>query len=226
MLVPNNITVGDLAEIELLRKDVSEKDVEESFESLNFTYFSDFENPKSLIKFIKKVEKLIRGSYEYRKFVEAYKNVFSVENCAFFKNIKTGEKTASIELHHYPFTLYDITEIEIKKQSNLFTSKVNAMLIAEEVMRLHYNGLIGIIPLSKTVHQLAHSGEIFINLQLIKTDYQAYIIANSNFIDEELISKIKQIEKLSEGDVILSQEVLKRRVTMIEDKAVDMLSLE
>ena len=120
MLVPERVNITDTSTIDVNRKEIFDQDIPE----LEFDYFSDFENPKSLDKFVKKVEKVIRGSFEYRRFVEAYRTIFTVENCAFFNNIKVSEKTARLELHHYPFSLYDLVSIEIKKQSALYMNKV------------------------------------------------------------------------------------------------------
>jgi hypothetical protein len=85
-------------------------------------------------------------------------------------------------------------------------------------MRIHFTGIVGIVPLSKTVHELAHAGEIFINLKLVKTDYETYVKSNSNYIDEELLDKIKQLEIMSQGDIIIKQDSLKRKVTILENK--------
>ena len=214
MLVPERVNITDTSTIDVNRKEIFDQDIPE----LEFDYFSDFENPKSLDKFVKKVEKVIRGSFEYRRFVEAYRTIFTVENCAFFNNIKVSEKTARLELHHYPFSLYDLVSIEIKKQSALYMNKVHPFLIAEEVMRIHFTGIVGIVPLSKTVHELAHAGEIFINLKLVKTDYETYVKSNSNYIDEELLDKIKQLDSMSQGDIIVKQDSLKRKVTILDNK--------
>ena len=214
MLVPERVNITDTSTIDVNRKEIFDQDIPE----LEFDYFSDFENPKSLDKFVKKVEKVIRGSFEYRRFVEAYRTIFTVENCAFFNNIKVSEKTARLELHHYPFSLYDLVSIEIKKQSALYMNKVHPFLIAEEVMRIHFTGIVGIVPLSKTVHELAHAGEIFINLKLVKTDYETYVKSNSNYIDEELLDKIKQLDIMSQGDIIIKQDSLKRKVTILDNK--------
>lgn len=214
MLVPERVNITDTSTIDVNRKEIFDQDIPE----LEFDYFSDFENPKSLDKFVKKVEKVIRGSFEYRRFVEAYRTIFTVENCAFFNNIKVSEKTARLELHHYPFSLYDLVSIEIKKQSALYMNKVHPFLIAEEVMRIHFTGIVGIVPLSKTVHELAHAGEIFINLKLVKTDYETYIKSNSNYIDEELLDKVKQLEIMSQGGIIIKQDSLKRKVTILDNK--------
>lgn len=214
MLVPERVNITDTSTIDVNRKEIFDQDIPE----LEFDYFSDFENPKSLDKFVKKVEKVIRGSFEYRRFVEAYRTIFTVENCAFFNNIKVSEKTARLELHHYPFSLYDLVSIEIKKQSALYMNKVHPLLIAEEVMRIHFTGIVGIVPLSKTVHELAHAGEIFINLKLVKTDYETYVKSNSNYIDEELLDKIKQLDIMSQGDIIIKQDSLKRKVTILDNK--------
>ena len=65
-------------------------------------------------KIIKKLEIAIRGSFEYKGLFMFIKTYLNVDHCAFYEqySIKNG---LTIELHHAPFTLYDITEAVVAK---------------------------------------------------------------------------------------------------------------
>ena len=52
MLVPERVNITDTSTIDVNRKEIFDQEIPE----LEFDYFSDFENPKSLDKFVKKVE--------------------------------------------------------------------------------------------------------------------------------------------------------------------------
>ena len=76
-----------------------------------------------------------------------------------------------MELHHYPFTLFDIVQGVLRHEYGILSDRepvykrpVNLFKVAEKVMKLHYQGVIGLIPLSLTAHELAHNGDIFIPL--------------------------------------------------------------
>ena len=64
-----------------------------------------------------------------------------------------------IEIHHYPFSLYDIVRIVYKKRC-YFNEPMNVELVAKECTMLHYQLLVGLIPLSSTAHQLFHAGKV------------------------------------------------------------------
>ena len=114
-------------------------------------YFKSIE-AKDIKRFIKNVEKLVRTSPSYTSYV-AYLGNMGLVNDVVYSKI-TNEK-ATLEFHHYPFTLYDIVEIVVNlhiKNGEDFTS----LSIAEEVINLHYGNVVGMARLSKTSHQLTH----------------------------------------------------------------------
>lgn len=122
-------------------------------------YFHGIET-KEIKQFIKNVEKLVRTSDSYKKYI-GYLGTQGLTHDVTMKNI-TQDK-ATLEFHHYPFTLYDIVEIIVNyhmKKNDRFTS----LSIAEEVIECHFENLIGVARLSKTNHQLTHSGCLFIPL--------------------------------------------------------------
>ena len=106
-----------------------------------------------------------------------------------------------------PF-LYDI--INIVAASKIVRGEgVTSLTLAHEVMNLHYENLIGIVPLSRTVHELAHSGEIFINLKQVFGDVNEFVKRYSDgltdgYIDDfnKLVALTNQDTKYSETDIL------------------------
>ncbi len=133
-----------------------------------------FKSTKERIKFIKGVEMIVRGSMEYREYIRFLRENMDMNRCAVLQNIMAGDgKKYSIEIHHEPFTLYAIVETILDKYEDK-DEFINPYTIAEEVMELHYEGKVGLIPLSTTQHQLVHDGQIFIPLQQIYQDYHKF----------------------------------------------------
>lgn len=119
-----------------------------------------FKDDGEKIKYIKKVEGVVRSSQEYKDLMKYIRQDLQVNNCTVLT--KLGSSSVSVEIHHAPFTLFDITEAIINKRLNenlVFTS----LNLAEEILILHYEGLVGLTPLSTTMHELVHSGGMFVN---------------------------------------------------------------
>lgn len=149
-------------------------------------------NNRSRDKFIKQIEKLIRGSEEYKEYIKFLKTKMHMDRCYINPTIMSANgKKYSIELHHEPFTLYDLVDIEIMRRESEDDS-LDKFAIAETVMSLHYDGLVGLIPLSKTQHELVHSSKVFIPLQHIYQDFYKYYEIYADIIESEECSHIKQ----------------------------------
>ena len=131
---------------------------------------------KDRVKFIKRCEKIIRSSTEYRDYITFLKDHVDMDKCAFFQNVSCGDtKRIKIEIHHEPFTLYDYVAVVVDK----FQSEglpLNDLMISDEVMELHYNNKVGLIPLSKTIHEIVHdSTKIVIPLNMVYGDYAGFL---------------------------------------------------
>jgi len=160
---------------------------------------------KEKLKLIKTVEKVVRSSIEYKQYIQYLREEIDMTMCSFFNNIsnKDGSKV-SIEIHHEPFTLFDITQIIVEKcMSNDII--VNPLLLAEEVMKLHYQNKVGLIPLSITVHQLVTDGKIFIPLQCVYGDFIGFLEEYNDYITDDikdiLECKLKMSRDLTELDL-------------------------
>lgn len=155
---------------------------------------------KSKDKFIKRIEKIIRGSVEYRTYIGILKNELNLTKCSFLPGIDISTIRISLEFHHYPFTLYDLVAIEVNKEMNSGKKFIDPFDIADRIMILHYKNLVGLVPLSTTVHELVHAGKKFVNKKYVYGNYLKYIDNNAKFINDEYMDKIQQINDISERE--------------------------
>lgn len=168
-------------------KDIPVMDIED------YDLFDDKEREK----YINDLERHVRSSYEYRNMVQYLREYMNMNSCAFIPNV-TNEvnRKIKIELHHSPFTLRDICVTILNKRM-----KNNEMLtiesVAYEVMFVHYSLMVGLIPLSETVHQLVHSQYIFIPTDKVYGYYKNFVKIYNDYIDPELLDKLDELERLT-----------------------------
>jgi hypothetical protein len=139
-------------------------------------------------RFIKSTERLVRTSIEYKEFVSYI--LSHLKTCAFFENITTEE--ATIEIHHHPLTLYEIVEIVAEKKFGEGVP-ITTFDVADEVLRLHWERKVGVIPLSKTVHELAHQGEVHINIDRVFGKVAEFVEEYEDGFTEDHIAKIEAL---------------------------------
>ena len=157
----------------------------------------DLFDDKEREKYINDLERHVRSSYEYRNMVQYLREYMNMNSCAFIPNV-TNEvnRKIKIELHHSPFTLRDICVTILNKRM-----KNNEMLtiesVAYEVMFVHYSLMVGLIPLSETVHQLVHSQYIFIPTDKVYGYYKNFVKTYNDYIDPELLDKLDELERLT-----------------------------
>lgn len=185
------------------------------FTKINMVDESWKEDELSYEKMIKKIEKVVRNSYEYREYVKFLKEEIDMNECSFFKGLTRDD--VRIEIHHAPFTLYDITSIVFYyMQVNNFHYSV--LDVAEEVMKLHYEGMVGLIPLSLTVHDLVHEGDVFIPVDCVYGNVSGFVKKYKNYMTEDqknlLLKNIEETNKLNNEKY--NPSILERRYTYIE----------
>lgn len=152
-------------------------------------------NDKQLEKFIKTVERIIRTSLEYRNYIRYLKQEVLLIKCNILNRLpEEVSKEITIEMHHYPFTLYDLVEIVTTKHVKL-GNKFTRLSIANEVMNLHYAGHVGLVPLSKTMHQLAHSDPDILHRHSIYGKYETFITDYEMFFTQFHTDKIANFYK-------------------------------
>jgi hypothetical protein len=181
-------------------------------------YCYDFMERGSLDKMVKRVERIVRKSYEYRTYIKYLKNELSMNQFTFFSNVDMDDiKGISLEMHHYPFTLYDIVSAVINQKVYENETQMTDFSIADEVMQLHYKNQVGIVPMSKTNHELAHNGELFINLNNVFGDVRSFLNKYNMGITSELNERLEKLISLSKQDnKELNTEILEKFFTEIK----------
>ena len=113
-----------------------------------------FMNPVDFVKFVKATEATIRHSQEYNRYIAYLKNDVGLHRCALFSGIDSD--SATIEMHHFIFTLYDHVEIQI---AHLFNQgdRINSSNVAHNVLKDHFENMILIVPLCEAAHKAYHA---------------------------------------------------------------------
>lgn len=181
-------------------------------------YYVNIEDNKRKRKFIERVKRVIRNSMEYRDYIQFLRENVDMDSCAFFNfvtsniQVNADNKKVKIEIHHEPFTLDDIVATVVEKylQEGL---PIDSMDIAEEVMELHYNNMVGLIPLSKTIHQTVHNtGKVPIPVYMCYGEFSTFVREYEEYLEklgllDKLEKKINETKKITKEsfDAIMKQ---------------------
>lgn len=138
---------------------------------------------KDFNKYLKDVEKVVRSSFEYREFIKYIKCYYNMYHSASFENITGMDSGVRIEIHHTPFSLYDIVKIVYDKRA-FYHEDLQVEMVAKEVMELHYKQLIGLYPLTETEHKLVHNGYLFIPTHKVWGRYDLFFSLYREFAEE------------------------------------------
>lgn len=169
-------------------------------------------------------EKLIRDSFELEEAIEFLKSKHGMDHCGVHPNLDRA-KGFRIELHHTPFTLFDIVSAVINKRLQKQES-LKMQLIASEVVQLHYLDLCGLYGLCQTCHQSIHSDEIgskfYIPMDKVYGDPKTFAKMYYPYFSDALKTKWDNLCVLNQGynmiDTILPKELQKKYIYV---KAID-----
>lgn len=184
----------------------------EGFPDAEFDIDVDFDEDKELEKYLKVMKSYTRGIDLYQDLMLFLKTRRKMNRCFYLPNVKQfrGSKT-KIEVHHAPFTMFDIINTIIRKR--WMDQKANgindnnllyASHIANEVMKLHYEGKIGLVSLSTTTHELIHSEntpkDLFVPIQHLDFgDPELFFQEYKRYMPDDMIEKYKAVRRLSKS---------------------------
>lgn len=153
----------------------------------------DIYNDKDFDRYIEDIKRVVRQSREYRLFVDYLRENMDMNKCSFLENV-TNKDTfkIKIELHHSPLTLHDIVLTVFNKRM-FYNESLEIEMVAKEVMYVHYFLMVGIIPLSQTVHELVHTQSIFIPLGKSMGNWEEFIDIYREWAPPEVLDKIDQM---------------------------------
>ena len=185
-----------------------------------YEYQESYETDTQKEAIVKQAEALCRASMEYSDYIAYLRSNVGMDACAFFNNIsKANSKKIRIEVHHAPLTLFDIIKLVLDRAIRT-GDEINPMLLAEEATRIHYMNQVGLIPLSKTLHEVVHnSDKLVIPMYMVYGDFRAFLENFSEELEMKENSHIKaKIQKMIDQTRELndkSSDVLKEKFTYI-----------
>jgi len=152
-------------------------------------------------KLIAYTTQLTRSSFEMGEFIYFLKNFMDLSKCLFYENFTVGRYSSShIELHHFPLKLHDISETIINKritESN--DDSWSPFEAAEEIVELHFQFMIGLVPLSPTVHELVHADVVPLHLEHVpeRFNWKLFVQTYGKWISDDVHGRLLDIEKYS-----------------------------
>lgn len=160
-------------------------------------YDYDLNDEKSFKKYIENVEKAVRGSYEYKSMIRYLREYLDMNKCSFYLNVNNIDSTKiKIEVHHDPIDLRTICTVVYKKRC-AFNESLEEEMVAKEVMFLHYQLSVGLIPLAETVHELVHNQYIFIPTTAVYGNYKDFVERYKPWFAPEDLDMLERIENIS-----------------------------
>lgn len=160
------------------------------------SFYFDPDDTKEIKSFIKNVQRLVRSSEEYKRYISYLNSELELESDSFMGNITS--ESASLEFHHHPFTLYDIVEIIVNKHI-MEDTDITSISIAEEVLKLHFDNLVGLVKLSATNHELVHEQKLFIPHDMIFGNVNEFVNIYYDYIYDDMIDKYNKLINIDES---------------------------
>lgn len=190
-------------------------------------YYVNLHSDREKTKFIKRTERVVRSSLEYKDYINYLKENVGLNHCTFFKNISTDRSKRrgkiSIEMHHEPFTLFDYVQVILNKYIDE-GKEVRDLMIADEVMELHYANKVGLVPLSKTAHQIVHnSSKLLVPLNMVYGNYNEFVSEYYDYIPTDVLEKLQRKIDMTKNLTEKDFENIKKEFTYLDmDKVNDL----
>lgn len=177
----------------------------------------DLYDDKSRDKYFKDIERDVRNSIEYRAMVNYLRVNMGMDRCSFYENVSNlNSPKIKIHIHHDPFTLYDITRTVFNKRCEL-GEPLEIELVSREIMILHYQLLVGLIPLAETVHELVHNNYLFVPCDKVMGRYMDFYNAYNKWIEPETKDTFDRILEATKAcGSIVDTSLLEKRYIYID----------
>lgn len=174
-----------------------------------------FESYELQVKFIKEVEKVVRKHPYYKKHIKYLIDVVGIRTCQVLSNVEVSDKKeVTIEMHHGPIlTLFDITSIVLNWMI-VQGENITTFSVAERVIEEHRLNNVRVILLSKTIHQLVHDDNIFLNYNQGFGDSIAFLEKYKLGLDRSTAHRINQYIQWSKDNDSFDNDVLHVEETM------------
>ena len=148
---------------------------------------------KGRTKFIKTVVAMVRKCPEYGRYRTFLLENLDMDRCSVLSELTPEEVSAAgLEIHHAPLGLYDICEL-VLGQMQVDEERITTFSVANRVMAYHWKGKVGLVPLTQTIHEAVHAGQVHVDPRTIFGNWQALLDENRGGLTEHLVEKMRAI---------------------------------
>jgi hypothetical protein len=209
MKLNNDINLNQVNTEEKIKHVIETNDFDTEISKVNL---EDIDN-----KNIKFIERQVRNSYEYRSYVKYLKDELDLTKCSLIPNLDAKTLDITLEFHHFPFTLYDIADIVARKMiDESAEGSVSTLDVSNRIIEEHYKNNVGLVPLTSTLHEMAHNGAVFIPMDKINGNYKQFMNQYDGFISKDLKEKIQMAEMFNGTDNAKNHNAQKLRKRISE----------
>jgi hypothetical protein len=153
----------------------------------------DLGDVKAAKEFITACVRTVRHCPEYTRYRDFLVDNMDMGRCSILSGLSDEESVAAaLELHHCPLALYDVCEL-VLGQMIFDRARVTTFAVANRVMAYHWKGMVGLIPLTKTIHEAVHSGQVHVDPRSIFGNWAGLIEENRRGLAEHLVDKLKAV---------------------------------
>jgi len=184
---------------------------------VNNTVLHDIED----VKRIKRIEAELRGSRGYYRLFQYLKKNCGMMTDGFNTNFESGIGGMRIELHHTPFTLFEITKIVCNRHL-LEHGFADEFDVGEEVVLLHWKNLVGLYPLSPTSHELVHSNCMDIHPAIVRGNWKTFVSMYEQFFPNDLLEKLGELERWTNVPTDRIPAILQPKYTFLQYDGIPM----
>lgn len=182
----------------------------------------DLNDDKEYEHYLRDIEKVVRGSFEYQRMVAYLRENLDMNQCSFYQGVSNLATTKiRIEIHHEPLSLYDIVSIIVRKRSH-FGESLEVEYVAKEVAYNHYTMSVGLIPLSETAHELVHNQYLFIPNSKVFGNWRYFVNQYDPWVPEEtkrILDRIQELTDTCENDDY--KYLMEKHYIYVNDNPVD-----
>ena len=175
-------------------------------------------------RFVKAVESAVRRSVEYKDYVTYLRDEVDLDCDTFFPGVASAD--ARVEIHHCPLTLYEVADAVARQMMRIGEPPFSTFMAADAIVRLHYEGLVGVAPLSKTVHDLVHSGRVVVPVSAAHGDVRGFVRRYHRDMSRDSLKKLELALLRREEDVRRVNEVLRLDVRFNPSRTLEEFASE
>jgi hypothetical protein len=148
---------------------------------------------KARTKFIKTIVAMVRKCPEYGRYRTFLLENLDMDRCSVLSELTPEEVSAAgLEIHHAPLGLYDICEL-VLGQMQVDEERITTFSVANRVMAYHWMGKVGLVPLTQTIHEAVHAGQVHVDPRTIFGNWQALLDEHRGGLTEHLVEKMRAI---------------------------------